>query len=62
MMVSSYVEQKHTRNTVDIKKLNAEIEKIVAKEDRLRKEIALIITEIEGKAMSKLQNLINNMR
>jgi type I restriction enzyme M protein len=33
---------------VDITALNAEIERIVAREDVLRKEISAIIAEIEG--------------
>lgn len=44
--VSSYVEQKDTREAVDIKKLNAEIAKIVAKENALRKEIDKIVAEL----------------
>jgi type I restriction enzyme M protein len=35
---------------IDIKKLNKEIEKIVAREQELRDEIAKIIAEIEGQA------------
>jgi type I restriction enzyme M protein len=48
LTVSAYVEQKDTRQVVDIRILNAEIEQIVAKEDKLRKEIAAIISEIGG--------------
>jgi type I restriction enzyme M protein len=48
LSVSTYVEQKDTREVIDITILNAEIEKIVAREEELRKEINLIITEIEG--------------
>jgi type I restriction enzyme M protein len=48
LTVSSYVEQKDTRQVVDIKALNAEIEQIVARENQLRKDIANIISEIEG--------------
>ena len=48
LSVITYVEQEDTREVVDIKKLNAEIEGIVAREDVLRKEIARIIKEIEG--------------
>jgi type I restriction enzyme M protein len=48
LTVSSYVEQKNTREGVDIKALNAEIEKIVERENKLRAEIAIIISEIEG--------------
>ncbi len=48
LSVSTYVEQKDTREVVDIVQLNAEIERIVAREEVLRKEIAAIIAEIEG--------------
>jgi type I restriction enzyme M protein len=48
LSISTYVEQKDTREVVDIIKLNAEIEEIVAREDVLRREIAAIIAEIEG--------------
>lgn|GEM_PF-1842530 len=43
----SMVEQKDTREKVDIVALNAEIERIVAREQVLRDEIARIIAEIE---------------
>lgn len=48
LSVSSYVETKDTREKIDIKKLNAEIEQIVAREQVLRDEIDKIIAEIEG--------------
>jgi type I restriction enzyme M protein len=48
LSVSTYVEQKDTREVIDIAKLNAEIEQIVALEQVLRDEIAKIIEEIEG--------------
>ena len=48
LSVSSYVEQKDTREIVDITELNAEIERIVTRGDVLRREIAAIIAEIEG--------------
>ncbi len=48
LSVSTYVEQKDTREKVDIQKLNAEIAEIVAREDVLRKEIEKIIAEIEN--------------
>lgn len=51
LSVSTYVEQKDTREIIDIQKLNAEIEQIVAREDVLRDEIAAIIAEIEGDAV-----------
>lgn len=46
--VSSYVEQEDTREVIDIAKLNAELEEIVAREQVLRDEIAKIIAELEG--------------
>lgn len=48
LSVSSYVEQEDTREVIDIVKLNAEIERIVAREQVLRAEIAKIIAELEG--------------
>ncbi len=48
LSVSTYVEPKDTREVIDIVKLNAEIEKIVAREQVLRDEIEKIIKEIEG--------------
>lgn len=48
LSVSTYVEQEDTREVIDIVKLNAEIEEIVAREQILREEIAKIIAEIEG--------------
>ena len=47
LSVSTYVEQKDTREVIDITVLNAEIEDIVAREQILRDEIAKIIAEIE---------------
>ncbi len=47
LSVSTYVEQKDTREIIDITKLNAEIEEIVAREQVLRDEIAKIVAEIE---------------
>jgi len=46
--VSSYVEQKDTREVIDIKKLNAEIADIVARQNELRKAIDEIVADIEG--------------
>ena len=46
--VSSYVEKKEESEEIDIKALNAEIEKIVARQAELRKEIDEIIKELEG--------------
>ena len=48
LSVSTYVEAEDTREKIDITKLNAEIEEIVAREQVLRDEIAKIIAEIEG--------------
>lgn len=47
LTVSTYVEQEDTREKVDIVKLNAEIEQIVAREQVFRDEIEKIIAEIE---------------
>ncbi len=47
LSVSTYVEQKDMREKVNIIALNAKIEKIVAREQVLRDEIAKIIAEIE---------------
>lgn len=47
LSVSTYVEQEDTREKIDIKVLNKQIEEIVAKEDVLRAEIDKIIKEIE---------------
>ena len=48
LSVSTYVAQEDTREVIDIKKLNAEIKEIVAREEVLRAEIDKIIAEIEG--------------
>ncbi len=48
LSVSTYVEQEDKREKVDIVKLNAEIKKIVAREQVLRDEIDKIIADIEG--------------
>ena len=47
LSVSSYVEAEDTREKIDIVKLNADIEEIVAREAALRAEINAIIREIE---------------
>jgi len=47
LSVSTYVEAEDTREKVDIVKLNAEIEKIVMRENELREAIRNIIEEIE---------------
>lgn len=48
LSVSTYVEAEDTREKVDIVKLNAEIARIVERENTLRAEIDTIIAEIEG--------------
>lgn len=48
LSVSTYVEQENTKEVVDIKELNSEIQKIVEREAILRAEIDRIIKEIEG--------------
>lgn len=47
LSVSTYVEAEDTREKIDIKKLNAEIDEIVAREQKLREEVNKIIAEIE---------------
>ena len=48
LSVSTYVEQKDTREKIDIVKLNAELKEIVAREQVLREEIDKIIKDIAG--------------
>ena len=48
LSVSTYVEQKDTREVVDITILNKEIESIVVRSNVLRKKIDKIVAEIEG--------------
>jgi len=48
LAVSSYVEQKDTREVVDIKELNKEIERIVKRQSKLRSAIDEIVREIEN--------------
>lgn len=47
LSVSTYVEREDTREVIDIKKLNFEIDEIVKKENELRSKINQIIKEIE---------------
>ena len=47
LSVSTYVEQEDTREKIDIAALNAEMERIVARQQALRDEISKIIAEIE---------------
>ena len=49
LSVSTYVEKEDTREVIDIVKLNADIEKIVARENELRAAIAEIIQDLEDK-------------
>ncbi|MDO8274304.1 MAG: type I restriction-modification system subunit M, partial [Serpentinimonas sp.] len=46
--VSSYVQQKDTREAVDIQTLNAEIARIVARQAELRTSIDAIVADLEG--------------
>ncbi|WP_448228644.1 N-6 DNA methylase [Pseudoxanthomonas mexicana] len=46
--VSSYVEQEDTREAVDIKTLNADIARIVARQAELRAAIDAIVADLEG--------------
>jgi type I restriction enzyme M protein len=46
--VSSYVEAEDTREAIDIKALNAEIARIVARQAELRREIDAIVADLEG--------------
>ncbi len=46
--VSSYIEQENNREAVNIKALNAEIVKIVARQIELRKQIDAIVAELDG--------------
>ena len=50
LSVSTYVEQKDTREKVDIVKLEAELKEIVAKEAKLRAAIDEIVAELSGGA------------
>ena len=48
LSVSSYVEQEDTREKIDIKELNAQIEQIVAREKELRRAIDAIVADLEA--------------
>lgn len=50
LSVSGYVEQEDTREVIDIARLNADIQAIVAREQKLREEIDRIIAEIEERS------------
>lgn len=47
LSVSQYVEQEDKKEVIDIEALNAELDRIVAREDELRKQINAIIHDIE---------------
>lgn len=48
LSVSTYVEPEDTREVIDIKQLNADIEQIVKREQELREKIDAIVKGIEG--------------
>lgn len=48
LSVSTYVKKEDTKEVIDIKKLNEEIEQLVKRQNVLRNEIDKIIAEIEG--------------
>lgn len=48
LSVTSYVEQKDTREVVDIAALNAEITRIVTRQQELRTQIDAIVADLEG--------------
>jgi len=48
LSVSSYIEAKDTRETIDITKLNSELKTTVSKIDNLRSQIDKIVAEIEA--------------
>jgi type I restriction enzyme M protein len=51
LSVGIYVEAKDNREAVDIAQLNAELKTTVAKIDQLRKDIDVIVAEIEGEEL-----------
>jgi type I restriction enzyme M protein len=48
LSVSSYVVSEDTREIIDIKQLNKDIESIVARQSELRKQVNAIVSDIEG--------------
>ena len=48
LSVSSYITAEDTREVIDIKQLNKDIEGIVARQSELRKQIDAIVADIEG--------------
>lgn len=51
LSVSSYVEQQDTKEVIDIRVLNQELEEIVAKENDLRTQIDAIVADLEGNSI-----------
>lgn len=51
LSVSSYIDAKDTREVVDITKLNGALKTTVSRIDQLRKDIDLIVAEIEGEGL-----------
>ena len=47
LSVASYVETSNVDEDIDIKQLNSELDRIVSREEELRKAISTIINEIE---------------
>jgi type I restriction enzyme M protein len=48
LSVSTYVQAEDTREVLDIKKLNAEVKEIVARQSELRQKIDAIVADIQG--------------
>lgn len=48
LVVTSYVQQKDTRERIDITALNAEISRIVSEQTALRNSVDAIVTDLEG--------------
>ena len=59
LSVSTYVEAEDTREEIDIAQLNAEIAQIVAREQKLREAIDLIVKEIEGESHMRLSEVLS---
>ena len=55
LSVSNYVDAKNTREVVNIAQLNAELKTTVARIEQLRKEIDIIVAEIEGEGLDNEQ-------
>jgi type I restriction enzyme M protein len=51
LSVSTYVQAEDTREVIDIKKLNAGIKEIVARQSELRKQIDAIVADLEGERL-----------